>query len=212
MECAHTICRRKIRYCDKKDEKDEDRHLGNQYQKKIKRYNINALKEGEKKENLKKEENLKTNALTKEQTVETNWKNMETNIKPATEKVIGYSKQEARKPKDVFVVFIDYQKVFDSIKHKPLLEILQQIGFDTKDTTIIQSLYWNQSAKLRMNNSMSTEELEITNGIALHDQTRGIKINGIPINSIRYADDTAILAGNIEDLQTLLNNINTLGK
>ena len=36
----------------------------------------------------------------------------------------------------------------------------------------------------------------------------GIKVNGIPINNIRYADDTAILADNANDLQTLLDQVN----
>lgn len=37
-------------------------------------------------------------------------------------------------------------------------------------------------------------------------------MNGIPINNLRYADDTAILADNIEDLQATINAINTIGK
>ncbi|KAF2903338.1 hypothetical protein ILUMI_02846 [Ignelater luminosus] len=41
--------------------------------------------------------------------------------------------------------------------------------------------------------------------IALYDQTRGIKISGVPINKIRYVDDTAILADNIEDTKELIN-------
>jgi len=35
-----------------------------------------------------------------------------------------------------------------------------------------------------------------------------IKVNGIPINNIRYADDTVILADSANDLQTLLDRIN----
>ena len=36
----------------------------------------------------------------------------------------------------------------------------------------------------------------------------GIKINGETINNIRYADDTVLLASNLEDLQTFLEKIN----
>ncbi|RZF44527.1 hypothetical protein LSTR_LSTR002300 [Laodelphax striatellus] len=42
---------------------------------------------------------------------------------------------------------------------------------------------------------------------ALEEETGGIKINGIPINNLRYADDTVLLAENIEDLQRMLNNV-----
>lgn len=39
---------------------------------------------------------------------------------------------------------------------------------------------------------------------ALENATEGIKLNGELINNIRYADDTAILANDTEDLQLLL--------
>jgi len=42
-------------------------------------------------------------------------------------------------------------------------------------------------------------------------QIIGKKVNEIPINNLRYADDTAILAENIQDLQALL-NINIVRK
>lgn len=35
----------------------------------------------------------------------------------------------------------------------------------------------------------------------------GIKVNGKPINNIRYADDTAVLANNREDLQDILDRV-----
>ena len=38
---------------------------------------------------------------------------------------------------------------------------------------------------------------------------KGIRVGGETINNIRYADDTALLAENIEDLQELLNRVNT---
>jgi len=38
----------------------------------------------------------------------------------------------------------------------------------------------------------------------LHDQECGVKINGELINTIRYADDTAILCDDLHDLQRLL--------
>ena len=44
--------------------------------------------------------------------------------------------------------------------------------------------------------------------LALENIRKGIKINGIPINNLRYADDTAILAENIENLQLLVSTVN----
>lgn len=46
----------------------------------------------------------------------------------------------------------------------------------------------------------------------MKEGTAGIKINGTPTNSIRYADDTAILVKNIEDLQRLMNKMAECGE
>ena len=47
---------------------------------------------------------------------------------------------------------------------------------------------------------------------ALDDTNLGMKINGVTINNIRYADDTVLLADSLEDLQQLLSNINSVGE
>jgi len=47
--------------------------------------------------------------------------------------------------------------------------------------------------------------------MALEGESRGIKINGSSINNIRYADDTAILAPTLEDLQEMIYRIEDMG-
>ncbi|XP_047002916.1 uncharacterized protein LOC124620289 [Schistocerca americana] len=42
---------------------------------------------------------------------------------------------------------------------------------------------------------------------ALSDEIAGIKVNGLNINNVRFADDTALLAGNLKDLQLLLDKV-----
>lgn len=132
----------------------------------------------------------------------------------------------------VFVCFIDYQRAFDNVKHDLLLRRLGEIGVEEKNIQIIRQLYWNQTAEIKINNTLSTESFNILKGVrqgcilspilfniyvekifqlALEDETRGIKINGKLITNIRYADDTAILANSIEDLQILLNKLNEVG-
>jgi len=39
-----------------------------------------------------------------------------------------------------------------------------------------------------------------------------IDFNGLPINNIKYADDTVILVESIEELQQLLNSVTNAGK
>jgi hypothetical protein len=47
---------------------------------------------------------------------------------------------------------------------------------------------------------------------ALSGIDKGLKINGVVINNIRYADDTVLLAESVEDLQELLNLVDVSGK
>jgi hypothetical protein len=42
---------------------------------------------------------------------------------------------------------------------------------------------------------------------ALTDRPEGIKMNGVLINNIWYADDTALIAGTKEDLKILLDRV-----
>lgn len=135
--------------------------------------------------------------------------------------------------KDVFLCFIDYEKAFDNVKHNLLISYLSDLGLDEKDIRLISNLYWNQKAEIRIHNSGTTEEFEIKKGVrqgcilspmlfnlyverafteSLLDSPIGIKINGIPINNIRYADDTVILADNANDLQILLNQVTEASK
>lgn len=47
--------------------------------------------------------------------------------------------------KPVFARFIDYEKVFDNVKHDISLKRLENEGLDSKDINIIKQLYCNQS-------------------------------------------------------------------
>lgn len=131
--------------------------------------------------------------------------------------------------KDVFACFIDYEKAFDNVKHNLLIKYLNDLGLDGKDVRLISNLYWHQRAEIRISNAGTTEDFEIKKGVrqgcilspmlfnlyvekafseSISDSPFGIRINGIPINNIRYADDTVILADSAQDLQSLLNQVN----
>ena len=47
---------------------------------------------------------------------------------------------------------------------------------------------------------------------ALPDVEVGLNVNGEPVSTIRCADDTVILAENIESLQLFLSEFNTAGE
>jgi len=48
--------------------------------------------------------------------------------------------------------------------------------------------------------------------LALEGNPRGIKVKGIPINNLSYADDTAFLTDKIKDLQAIVSAISAKGK
>ena len=51
---------------------------------------------------------------------------------------------------DVFVCFVDYEKAFDRVNWKKLMEILKKIGIDWRDRRMISSLYMQQEAIIRV--------------------------------------------------------------
>ncbi|KAK9411278.1 hypothetical protein NXF25_002453 [Crotalus adamanteus] len=123
--------------------------------------------------------------------------------------------------------FIDFKKAFDKIRNSKLLEILKQGGLDHKDIQIIKNLYWHQVANVRLGQKYSADA-EIRRRVrqgcilspllfnihsesifneALENIDAGIKVNGVWINNLRYADDTVLLANKHEDLQLLINRV-----
>ena len=60
--------------------------------------------------------------------------------------------------KDVFPVFHQlpvYTKAFNKVRHTQLFEDLTMIGKDTKDVKLLQNLYWEQTACVRVETELS---------------------------------------------------------
>ena len=134
------------------------------------------------------------------------------------------------KERDSYIIFIDYSKAFDSVDHHELIQTLSQMGFPLHLIALIQSLYTDQSAKIRWNSDHS-EPFSIEKGVRqgcilsphlfsayteqiMRDSNMdefGIKINGRKISNLRYADDTALCANNHEEATALINSLNDAG-
>lgn len=135
--------------------------------------------------------------------------------------------------KEVFMCFIDYEKAFDTVKHDILIRHLHTANIYYNDVRIIKNLYWNQEARVQISQQDITEKFEVLRGVrqgcilspmlfnlyvenifleALENVEAGIKINGIILNNLRYADDTVIMASSAEELQLILDRINDVGK
>ena len=53
--------------------------------------------------------------------------------------------------KDLFLCFVDYKKAFDKIKHNEINCMLDRIEIDDKYLRIIQNLYYEQTAAVKIN-------------------------------------------------------------
>lgn len=127
----------------------------------------------------------------------------------------------------VYMCFIDFEKAFDKVNHKMLIDVLKTSNIQDKDLQIIKNLCWNQRANIMVGNSLS-KDVSIEKGVrqgcilspllfnfysehvfrkTLESTVEEIKIDDETVNNIRYADDTVLLASNPSDLQLLIDNI-----
>ena len=109
--------------------------------------------------------------------------------------------------------FIDYAK--DFVDHNKLWKILKEMGISDHLTCLLRNLYAGQEATVRIGHG-TTDGFQIRTGLlqacilspclfnlyaeyilrnaGLDEAQAGIKITGRNINSLRYADDTILVA------------------
>ena len=127
--------------------------------------------------------------------------------------------------KNIYFCFIDYVKAFDSVDHNQLWKILKEMGIPDHLTCLLRNLYAGQEASVRTGHG-TTDWFQIGKGVhqgcklspclfnfyaeyimrnaGLEDTQAGIKIAGRNINSLRYADDTTLMAESEEELKSLM--------
>ena len=137
------------------------------------------------------------------------------------------AEREIKMQKNLYICFIDNTKVFHKLRHKILMQMLNDLDSDGKDLTLVQDLDWRQRAAIKMSNDLSTYT-EIKRGvrqefllssnlfllrteIAMREvrDTEGIKVDGENINNIRYVEETVIIADSESKLQGIVDKIVT---
>ncbi|GFR71049.1 endonuclease-reverse transcriptase [Elysia marginata] len=124
--------------------------------------------------------------------------------------------------KDLYLCFLDYSKAFDRVRHDELYKILNSIDIDGKDLRIVRNLYWDQTAATRIDDEISEYKptkrgvrqgcvlppdfFNIYSEMILRNiyDLKGIRIGGVNINNLRYADDTVLFAESESELQAIL--------
>ena len=127
--------------------------------------------------------------------------------------------------KNIYFCIIDYTKVFDCVDHNKLWKILKEMGIPDQLTYLLRNLYAGQEATVRTGHR-TTDWFQIRKGVhqgcilssclfnlyaeyimrnaGLDEAQAGIKIARRNINSLKYADDTTLMAESKEELKSLL--------
>ena len=127
--------------------------------------------------------------------------------------------------KNIYFCFIDYAKAFDCVDHNKLWKILKEMGIPDHLTCLLRNMYAGQEATVRTGHG-TTDWFQIGKGVhqgcilslclynldaeyimrntGLQETQAGIKIARRNINSLRYADDTTLMAENEVELKSLL--------
>jgi hypothetical protein len=128
---------------------------------------------------------------------------------------------------EVFVCFVDFEKAFDRVDWKKMMQVLTNVGIDWKDRRMIRNLYMNQTAVVKIGNECSSESvigcgvrqgcclspllftlyMEMMMREAMEDIEEGVKIGGKVPKDVRFADDQGMVASSESGLQTLMNRL-----
>ena len=128
---------------------------------------------------------------------------------------------------DLYASFIDYSKAFDCVQHNILWKIMKEMNFPTHLTSLIENLYKDQQAAVRVDGEL-TDWFDVNIGVRQgcilspylfniyaenimrkvhedpnYDNYNSLTIGGHDYPELRYADDTVLLsttAGGIENM------------
>ena len=124
-----------------------------------------------------------------------------------------------------YLCLIDYTKTFDCVDHNQLWKILKEMGIPDHLTYLLRNLYVGQEAIVRILHR-TADWFQIGKGVPqghilspclfnfyAEDIMRNARLDKSPavikiarrnINSLRYADDTTLMAESEEELKSLL--------
>lgn len=127
----------------------------------------------------------------------------------------------------LFMTFVDFEKAFDSVELWAILNSLRNCAIDSRYITLIENIYKN--AQMYVKTFRNTNPIYIRRGVrqgdvlspklfiaALDDALRnvnwtnkGINIDGVNLNHLRFADDIVLLSADPHELQDMVNELNS---
>ena len=132
----------------------------------------------------------------------------------------------------LYACFVDLKKAFDSVWRQGLFQKLHEIGLGPKTINLISDMYRNTYTSLIYHNKI-LPKIPTTKGVKQGDNlspllfnifindlptiigngnTHPVKLDGVDINSMLWADDIVIVSETSEGLQRCLNNLSNYCK
>ena len=122
--------------------------------------------------------------------------------------------------------YINYEKAFDSVEHKDLFTALRKVGLNEGYIQLLEDMYTDATAKIHIENDVS-KTINIERGVrqgdtispkifttAMEDifkklnlQERGLNVDGEKLTDLRFADDVALIATSVKDMEVQLNEL-----
>lgn len=141
-------------------------------------------------------------------------------LKSLIEKTIEYNKP-------LVLIFVDYEKAFDTINQYQMLKSLSDSRIDHRYTLLIKYIYENATANVRLQEP--TNKFKIDRGVRQGDtispklftnlleymfksidlENLGININGENLTHLRFADDIVLIADRLDYAVTMLQKLNS---
>jgi len=136
-----------------------------------------------------------------------------------------------RKGMKIYNCFVDFQKAFDLLDQQSTWAIMQYYGIEEKLAKILQLINTNANTAVRIRGQLS-EWFNIMRGTRQSDNVspktfigniervmdknkergKGISINGVKIDNLRFADDIDLLEESPQELQRALQLLSNEGR
>jgi hypothetical protein len=121
----------------------------------------------------------------------------------------------------LFILMIDFEKAFDSVEYAALFEALRRQSIPESAIRLLHTIYTSSQTTMHIGHSKT--EIDVLRGVRQGDtispklfsaclqlvferlnwDRRGIKIDGVYLSNLRFADDIALLSHDFDEIQAM---------